>query len=63
MMMQIGQMITDGSYQAFHKEQIRSLKLSQFQGKWLVLVFYPGDLSNRIARTGGVVSGFSKARG
>lgn len=45
MMMQIGQTITDGTYQAFHKEQIRSLTLSQFQGKWLVLVFYPGDFT------------------
>ncbi len=45
MMMQIGQTITDGTYQAFHKEQIRSLTLSECQGKWLVLVFYPGDFT------------------
>ncbi len=44
-MMQIGQTISDGTYQAFHKEQIRSLKLSEFRGKWVALVFYPGDFT------------------
>jgi NADH-dependent peroxiredoxin subunit C len=44
-MMQIGQTISDGEYQAFHKEQIRSLQLSEFRGKWMVLVFYPGDFT------------------
>ena len=45
MMMQIGQTIPDGTYQAFHKEQIRSFELSEFRGKWTVLVFYPGDFT------------------
>jgi NADH-dependent peroxiredoxin subunit C len=44
-MMQIGQTIPDGTYQALHNEQIRSLQLSEYRGKWLILVFYPGDFT------------------
>lgn len=44
-MIQIGQTIPDGTFQAFHKEQIRSLQLSEYRGKWLILIFYPGDFT------------------
>lgn len=45
MMMQIGQTISDGSYQAFHQEQIRMCELADYRGQWLVLIFYPGDFT------------------
>lgn len=35
----------DGTYQAYYREQIRSLPLSEYRGKWLIVVFYPGDFT------------------
>lgn len=31
--------------EAFHEEQIKEIKLSDYQGKWVVLFFYPGDFT------------------
>lgn len=63
-MMCIGQTIADGTYQAFHKEQIRSLQLSEFRGKWLALVFYPGDFTficpTELEELGGLYPEFQK---
>lgn len=63
-MMRIGQPIADGTYQAFHKEQIRSLQLSEFRGKWLALVFYPGDFTficpTELEELGGLYPEFQK---
>lgn len=63
-MMRIGQPIVDGTYQAFHKEQIRSLQLSEFRGKWLALVFYPGDFTficpTELEELGGLYPEFQK---
>jgi NADH-dependent peroxiredoxin subunit C len=63
-MIQIGQTIPDGIYQGFHKEQIRSLTLSEFRGKWLVLVFYPGDFTficpTELQELGGLYPEFQK---
>lgn len=44
-MIRVGQTVQDGSYQAFHQEQIRTFQLVDFRGKWLALVFYPGDFT------------------
>jgi NADH-dependent peroxiredoxin subunit C len=44
-MLQIGQPVPDGTYQAYSQEQIRSLQLSEYRGKWLIVVFYPGDFT------------------
>lgn len=30
---------------AFHKEKIEKIKLSDYQGQWLILIFYPGDFT------------------
>jgi NADH-dependent peroxiredoxin subunit C len=63
-MMQIGQTISNGTYQAFHKDQIRSLKLSEFRGKWVALVFYPGDFTficpTELQELGGLYPDFQK---
>lgn len=45
MTMQVGQTIPDGIYQAFHRDRIRTVQLSEYQGQWLVLMFYPGDFT------------------
>lgn len=44
-MVQIGQTIPDFTLQAYHNDEIRTLHLSDYRGKWLVLVFYPGDFT------------------
>ena len=41
----IGQAIPDGTFQAFHEQEIRPITLTSYRGRWLVLVFYPGDFT------------------
>lgn len=43
--MQIGRTISEGTYQIFHRDQIRRIALTEYRGRWLVLVFYPGDFT------------------
>lgn len=50
-MISIGQRITDleniseMEFEAFHEEQIKKIKLSDYTGKWLILFFYPADFT------------------
>ena len=44
-MVQIGQRIPDFDVQAFHNEEVETVKLSGQKGKWLVLIFYPADFT------------------
>lgn len=44
-MVKIGQKIPNFQLEAYHDEQIKKIKLSDFQGKWLVLIFYPADFT------------------
>ena len=44
-MTQIGQEIPDFELEAFHNEEIKRIKLSDYKGKWLVLIFYPADFT------------------
>jgi NADH-dependent peroxiredoxin subunit C len=41
----IGQAIPAGTYQAYHENEIRPVALESYRGRWLVLVFYPGDFT------------------
>lgn len=41
----IGRKITDFDLEVYQNEQIKRVKLSDFQGKWLVLFFYPADFT------------------
>ena len=41
----IGHTISPGNYQAFHNDQIKSINFSTYRGKWVVLMFYPGDFT------------------
>ena len=43
--MTIGETISDYSLQAFHEEAVKQINLSDYRGKWLVLIFYPGDFT------------------
>ncbi len=42
---QIGQAIPNFELEAFQNEQIKRVTLSEYRGKWLVLIFYPADFA------------------
>jgi len=44
-MIKIGQKIPDFELEAFHNEETKKVKLSDYKGKWLVLLFYPADFT------------------
>jgi len=44
-MVQIGQEIPDFDLEAFHNEEMKRVKLSNYRGKWVVLIFYPADFT------------------
>lgn len=41
----IGQRLPDIAFEAFHKSDTKTMKLSDFEGKWLILFFYPADFT------------------
>ena len=41
----IGNAINDLSFEAFHEEKIKKMKLSDFRGKWTIIFFYPADFT------------------
>lgn len=45
LMLTIGQRIPKFSVKAYHLGKIRNVSSADFRGKWLVLVFYPGDFT------------------
>lgn len=44
-MTEVGQPISDSEFEIFHNEEIKKVKLSDYQKKWLVLFFYPADFT------------------
>jgi len=44
-MIKIGQTIPDLTLEAYHQGKIKKIKLSDYKGKWLVLIFYPADFT------------------
>lgn len=44
-MAMINQPISDFEMKVFQDEEIKTLKASDLRGKWLVLIFYPGDFT------------------
>ena len=44
-MIQIDQGIPDFELVVFHNQDIKSIKLSDYKGKWLILIFYPADFT------------------
>jgi NADH-dependent peroxiredoxin subunit C len=45
MSLQVGGKAPDFEVQAYHKGQFIPVKLSDYKGKWVMLVFYPGDFT------------------
>jgi NADH-dependent peroxiredoxin subunit C len=44
-MIQINQTIPDLELEAYHNNEIKKIKLSQYRGQWLILFFYPADFT------------------
>ncbi|HYK40217.1 MAG TPA: redoxin domain-containing protein [Candidatus Eremiobacteraceae bacterium] len=44
-MLSVGHKLTDFECDAYHDGQVKKIRLSSFEGKWLVLLFYPGDFT------------------
>ena len=44
-MVKIGQKVTDFEVSAYHNNDIKKIKLSDYKGKWVVLLFYPADFT------------------
>lgn len=44
-MVKIGHVIPDFELQAFQAEAIKTIRLSDYRGQWLVLLFYPADFT------------------
>lgn len=44
-MIKIGEKVPDLTLEAFHNDKIKKIKLSDYKGKWLILIFYPADFT------------------
>jgi len=44
-MVKIGQKVPDFTLEAYHQDKIKKIKLSNYKGKWVVLIFYPADFT------------------
>ena len=44
-MARIGAEIPDFEVEAYHEGEVKNIKLSDYRGKWLCLIFYPADFT------------------
>jgi NADH-dependent peroxiredoxin subunit C len=44
-MVKIGQPVPDFQFDAYHNNEFKTMHLSDFKNKWLVLLFYPADFT------------------
>lgn len=44
-MIKIGDSIPDIELEAFHNSEIKKIRISDYKGRWLVLIFYPADFT------------------
>lgn len=44
-MVKIGEKVEDFQTKAYHNDDIKTVKLSDYKGKWVVMVFYPADFT------------------
>ncbi|MFT7615775.1 MAG: peroxiredoxin [Candidatus Woesearchaeota archaeon] len=43
--MKIGDIVEDFTVEAFHNEEVKKISLSDYKGKWVILLFYPADFT------------------
>lgn len=44
-MIEIGENVPELAFEAYQDEKTKSVKLDEYKGKWLVLLFYPADFT------------------
>lgn len=44
-MLTIGQSVPDIQFQIYHNDQFKDTRISDYKGKWVVLLFYPADFT------------------
>ena len=44
-MVSINQKIPGMELEAYHKDKVKKIRLSEYKGKWLAIVFYPADFT------------------
>jgi NADH-dependent peroxiredoxin subunit C len=44
-MLKIGEKVPEFEAKAFHKDQVTPVRLSDFKGSWVVMIFYPADFT------------------
>jgi len=44
-MVKMGHLIEDFELEAYHEDKIKKIKLSDYKGKWVVMLFYPADFT------------------
>lgn len=44
-MIKVGEKVDEFKMAVYHNDEIRDIKLSNYKGKWVVLVFYPADFT------------------
>lgn len=41
----VGEVVPDYEFEAYQDEKVKTMKFSDFRGKWLVVMFYPADFT------------------
>ena len=41
----VGETVPDYEFEAYYKDDVRTMKFSDYRGKWLIVMFYPADFS------------------
>ncbi|MCX7818753.1 MAG: redoxin domain-containing protein [Kiritimatiellae bacterium] len=44
-MVRIGHVIPDLELEAYHNDEVKTIRLSDYRGRWLILFFYPADFT------------------
>ena len=44
-MVKVGHKIPDFELQAYHEDEIKTVRLTDYQGRWMILFFYPADFT------------------
>jgi len=44
-MLKIGQKVPDEILEVLHQNEVKRIKMSDYKGKWLVMIFYPADFT------------------
>ena len=61
----VGKKLSDIELEAYHNDEMKKIKLSDYKGKWLALIFYPADFTfvcpTELEDTAELYSEFQKA--